>query len=213
MAKTKPARRARSGARKNTRPTTRQRTRRASGAQHRKKARTREKTHHLVDVVLNFANYGKWPLGKTEWLTVYDPTPDEKGTFNPVLADLHQYVVANLESLSSREGSRTAVQTPIEVFAEILDDDLARADRSDDVLKKLRGAWALCEAMFQHLKKDGGSTLIYRCITCRKWFVAWKHDPRDQGRPYCGKRCWPADSFRDAVAPARRVQSKKTETP
>ncbi len=212
MAKKKVARR--SGSRKNAGPTTRPRTRRASGAQHRKKARTRDKTHRLVDAVLDFANYGKWPIGKSEWLTVSDPTPDEKGTFNPMLAALHQYVVANLESFSSREKSRTAVQARIEVFAEVLDlsdgEEAARPDRSDDVLKKLRGLWALCEGTFQHLKKGGGSTLIYRCITCGKWFVAWKHDPRDQGRPYCSKGCWPTDSFTDAVAPARRVQSKRT---
>lgn len=216
MTKAKPARHG-SGALKSVRPTPRPRTRRASGAQHRKKARIREKTHRLVDAVLNFVNYGKWPLGKSEWLTVYDPAPDEKGTFQPMLAALHMYVVANLESVRSREKSGTAVQTQIEALAEILDDsdveEAARPDGSDVVLKKLRAAWALCEGALRHLKDGGGSTLIYRCITCRKWFVAWTHDPRDQERPYCSKGCWPTDGFRDAVAPARRVQSNKTKTP
>lgn len=213
MAKKKVARR-RSGAPRKARTTTRQRTRRASGAQHRKKARTRKKTHRLVEAVLNFASYGKWPLGKSEWLTVYDPTPDENGAFNPMLAALHQYVVANLEKFGSHEEHGKAGQTGIEPFAEVLDlfenDEATRTDCSDELLKKLRAARALCEGALLHLKAGGGSKLIYRCITCGKWFVAWKHDPRDQARPYCSKGCWPTDSFTDAVAPARRVQSKRT---
>ncbi len=216
MAKTKPARPA-SGARKNARPTTGPRARRASGAQHRKKARIRDKTHRFVDVVLKFASYGKWPLGKSEWLTVYNPTADENGTFNPMLAALHEYVVAHLERWRSREDGETAVQTRIDTLADDLvlaeADEADRLNHSGDLLKKLRVARALCEGTLRHLKVFGGSTLIYRCVTCGNWFVAWEHDPRDQGRPYCGKRCWPIDSFSDTVAPARRVQSKKTRTP
>ena len=102
-------------------------------------------------------------MGETEWLTVYDPTPDEKGTFNPMLAALHQYVVANLDSCGSPEADETAVQTRIEQFAEVVDlsdiDD-ETPERSEKILKKLRGARALCEGALMHLKVGGGSRLI-----------------------------------------------------
>ena len=217
MAQTKSAR-PKVGAHKDADPPKRQRVQRPSGAQHRKKALIRERTHRLVDAVLNFANYGKWPNGDTEWLTVYAPTPEENETYNPMLAALHQYAVAHLGSFSAREESlTTAVQTRLDVLAERLDiadvTEAARPESSDEIVQKLRAAWALCDAMWMHLRKRGGSTLVYRCITCGKWFVAWKHDPRDQGRPYCGKGCWPTDNPKDIVAPPRRVQSLKTKTP
>jgi hypothetical protein len=215
MAKKTSAQRA-DKASKNAGPTTRDKARRASGAQHRQKARIR-KTAREIDTVLNFVNYGRWPWGKGKWFTVYDPSPYEEGRFSPLLAALHLYVVAKLESLGSLEQGAAAVWRETVHFEYVLEpseiEEATRPDCSNEILEKLRAACALCAGTLLHLNEIGGSKLIYRCSTCRRWFVASKHDPRDPRQPYCSKSCWPSSSFRDPVAPGRRVQSTKTKTP
>jgi hypothetical protein len=189
--------------------------RRASGHQHRKKAKARGTTHISVLAVLDFATAGLWPVGRSDWLRVDEPSQPEMGIFSPTLAALQDDVLTCLARILDwrRSGSAAGSLVPDDAFKRSVAAAVQEGKQKgplDDVVQQGLNAIRVSDRALRHLDEGERWRHVYQCTTCGSWFFARKHDPRDPNEPYCGKKCWPSkQTIRDVVAPPRRVQSRR----
>jgi hypothetical protein len=170
---------------------------RPSGFQHRKKAKARESTSRVVRGLMALANRGPWPAEPPlQWVT----HEESRG-----LASLQAYVAECLEQfrLSRRRSRLDADVREVATMAHFP----TREDEPETWLEVAR-AISFCHQVLGHLQENERWRNVYRCATCQNWFYAW-HDPKNPGKPYCSKKCWPSRKYVKSERPRTRVTSKQ----
>ena len=187
-----------------------------SGSEHRKKAKVRRMTHRVVFGVLEFATHGLWPLrGSTPeaWLSANGPSESGSVVASPTLAALQKDLLNCLERIEPwRRVKKTGALEPENAFTGAVEaavEEGARRGTLDGTFRQIMNALNICSQVLEHLEKDERWRNVYKCVTCGRWFFAWKHDPRNQRSPYCSRGCWSSIVLPDSLAPPFRVQSPK----
>lgn len=176
---------------------------RPSGHQHRKKARARHTTQRTVLGLLAFANDGLWPVPPPRlWLTVEDSS---------ALRALRTYVDECFERFQPARGVGVLKSDVREVGASA--DFLYQGIREpNEVWLLVSRIGGICHQLLGHLQEDGRWRNVYRCATCRRWFLA-RSDRKDPETAYCGRKCWPSKQSVRSEAPTRRVTRRATRDP
>jgi hypothetical protein len=168
--------------------------RRASGYRNRKKAAARRSTHRSVRGLLAFASDGIWPVPAPRlWLTHED---------SPALSALQGYVNDCLEQFqAARQGGLHADVREVPASASYLAKSEAEPP---DVFLTVARISAICHQLIGHLQENERWRNVYRCATCRRWFLA-RSDRPNADRAFCGRKCWPSKQPIRSEAPTRRI--------
>ena len=170
-----------------------------SGYRNRQKAKARRTTHRAVRGLMLFANGGFWPAEPPVHLVRDEWSRGLAATRVHLRACFERFQLWRKQGRVEPDAREVAVEN----------DYFPTEQDEPTTWLEVHKARSFCHQLLGHLQEDDRWRNVYQCVTCGRWFFAWKHDPRNQQAPYCSRRCWPSTDSRDPLSPPRRVQAPK----